>query len=202
MRPTFSLVGLATFGLLALGIVEIGGKVDSSVSAAAAALAAPAPDQDAWFISPMKVRTVAPTSYLATTIKTSFSHMSEDIPKASEGVRAVVAHGAKPKGPTMLVYNGAFAKNMDDEFSVDVGLPIFDGAKGEGDVTVRALPEFKCASVVFGGRLEMLHEAYETLLEAAANAGLEPTGERRERFVMFTGAQADDNIVVIEVGVK
>ena len=193
-----------TFAVAAACAVTAGAlEIASNKFHPAIASAAPAAQDGLWFVSPMKVRTEPAMSYLAVSGKASFGTMSEEAPKRSQAVREAMMKGAgRPIGASMFIYHGAFPKDSSSEFDVDIGLPIAEGGKSMGDVKVQALPEFKCASVLFAGRMDLIREAYASLLDETATAGLEPTGERRERYLSFHGVDADDNVVMIELGVK
>jgi effector-binding domain-containing protein len=91
---------------------------------------------------------------------------------------------------------------MDKPFELQIGFPVADGAKPEGEIKVRTLEDYRCATVLYSGSMRDIAQAYQRIFTQLPEAGLEYAGNSREMHLYWEGPESPNNIVLIQVGVK
>ncbi|MFP4000450.1 MAG: GyrI-like domain-containing protein [Thermoplasmata archaeon] len=89
---------------------------------------------------------------------------------------------AKPYGKPAAFYIDDFKKISDDDFRVDIGIPIKRRKKGGGGYKLKFLPSTKVAKKKFEGTPSDHQEAYEEIYEYIKKKGYKPYGQRIEKF--------------------
>ena len=88
-----------------------------------------------------------------------------------------------------------FPSETPDTFLMEVGIPVRAGTQPAGEAQVKTLPPFHCASLLYWGSLTHIGQAYETLMQAIKEAGLEHVGEGREWHYHFEGDTSPNNVI-------
>ncbi len=190
-------------GLLAIGfslgmMAQFAGAADP----APAAPAAKAPAKAAEFtIGEMHLQTTPAMTCISGSAQTTFEKMMEVINKYMPMIKAADAEGKiHPAGPGMFVYRDM--KDMTQPFTLDIGWVVAADSKDVGELKVRKLEAFKCATVLFTGPVNHLGNAYGKLIGQMATANLTPGTETREMYLYFEGVDSPNNVVQIQVGYK
>jgi effector-binding domain-containing protein len=105
-------------------------------------------------------------------------------------------------GPVVHFYYKAPHRAAERGFDMETGFFVPEGAKGVGAFTVRELPAFRCATLLYIGPAPRIGDAWQKLYRAIADKGLTPTDEERELYLYWEGVEAPNNIVQVQVGVK
>jgi effector-binding domain-containing protein len=135
-------------------------------------------------------------------MRTTLTKMRETIgARVDQALADMTKAGVVATGPAQFFYRGATGE-PDREFDLSVGWPVAAGAKPSGEYTVKALPPFKCAMLIYGGALADIGPVYEKLFAQLAADGKEPTGETREIYAYWVGPDSQLNVIVIQAGVK
>jgi effector-binding domain-containing protein len=85
---------------------------------------------------------------------------------------------------------------------MEVGVPVKAETQPAGKAEVKTLPPFHCASLLYWGSLEHIGQAYEKLIQAIKEAGLERTGEGREWHYHFRGDASPDNVIGLHLEIR
>ncbi|MBN2003617.1 MAG: GyrI-like domain-containing protein [Anaerolineae bacterium] len=88
------------------------------------------------------------------------------------------------------------------EFAMEVGIPVKAGAGPAGEAQVKILPVYRCAALLYWGSLEHIQEAYDALMKAIGEAGLERTGKGREWYYHFEGDASPNNVIGLHIEVQ
>lgn len=157
---------------------------------------------DDFVVSEMRVQAFPAVTYLYTQHQTTLAEIGDVVRAAMEQMGEAIAEGKVPvAGPPLFIYTGATAE-MDKPFDLQIGFPVHEGAAAEGDMKLRDLPAFRCATAVFSGSMAHIGQAYQQLFAQIGEAGLVPTGETREMHLYFESPESPNNVVLIQAGVK
>lgn len=114
----------------------------------------------------------------------------------------VEQYGLQVVGPWMFI---AYDLPTDGQqrFTSEFCLPIGNAETYAGDrFAVKALGSFPCACAEYSGKLDQLFaEGYQPLIREIVAAGLQFTGESREIYHRWAGANAPENRIEIQFGV-
>jgi len=152
-------------------------------------------------VSDMRVQTLAGGTYLYGTTETTFT----DIKKAIDGLmpkvdKALADGTAREVGGVLFLYE--HVTDMNAKFTLSIGVVTPEGQKSVGDLKVKKLESYRCATVIYSGKLESIPEAYNRLMGALGAAKLEPVGHSREYYLHWKGETSPNNVVLIAMGVK
>ncbi|MBN1581837.1 MAG: hypothetical protein JXA89_14120 [Anaerolineae bacterium] len=111
---------------------------------------------------------------------------------------AQAAAGIAQVGPVITHFYWVGAPDI---YIMDVGVPVKEGTPAAGEAQVKTLPPLRCASLLYWGSLEHIGDAYETLLKAIQEAGLEPSGDNREWHYHFEGDSSPNNVIGLQIGI-
>jgi effector-binding domain-containing protein len=168
--------------------------------------AAEVPKKDAakspeFVVSDMRQQTLPAMTLLYGSEQTTFSKMFDVMMKLLPPVsKALEDKSARSNGSCVFIYHNM---NMEDKpFTLDVGWMVADDTKVVGELKVKKTEPFKCATVLFTGSLGNIAKAYEKVMAGLGAAGLTPSGESREYYLFWDGAESPNNVVMIAVGVK
>jgi len=152
----------------------------------------------------IRLRTMAPITYVYVETETGFDKIAEAIGEAMPKLTKAAEDGKfRLTAPFVLVYPGGMAHaNPDKPFKVQIGLKAEGEAAASGDVKVRTAPEFRAATVIFTGTPNGMGDCYQKLMPAIREMGLELSGEEREFTFYWEGFESPNNITLIQVGVK
>jgi effector-binding domain-containing protein len=95
-----------------------------------------------------------------------------------------------------------FPSGTSDTFLMEVGIPMKAGARPAGEAQVKTLPPYRCASLLYWGSLEHIGQAYEALMQAIKDAGLERGGEGREWYYHFEGDASPNNVIGLQMEIR
>ena len=174
------------------------------VQAAVQRAAAQEKDVAGPLLGEVRVRDLAPATYAYVTAETTFDKIGAAIEEAMPKLmKAAEAGKVKLGGPFVLRYpEGSAHKTPNKPFKLEIGMMVIGESVGEGDVKVRTTEPFKAATLVFTGSVMDIGKSYEKLFPAIERMGLEPTGEEREFTLYWESLESQNNVVLIQVGVK
>jgi effector-binding domain-containing protein len=155
-------------------------------------------------VGEIRLRTMAPMTYVYVETETTFGNIAEAIGEAMPKITKAAAEGKfRLTAPFVLVYPQASAHITPEKpFKVQIGLKAEGEATASGDVKVRTAPEFRAATVIYTGPPAGIGEGEVKLIPAIRQMGLELTGEDREFTFYWEGIDSPNNIVLVQVGVK
>jgi hypothetical protein len=199
MNLQVKLIGIALVLLMCLVHVARGAEPSTKPVANNNNGAAGAPE---FVVTDLRVLQSKPRPYLYAEITTSYAEMKPHVEKLMADLHQVMLDAnVRPTAPPIFVYRGA-AKDMNRPFQLQVGIPVPDGTKDVGDFRVRTLEPMRSATVVFSGPMANIGSAYEQAFQQLFMAGLQPTGETREQYLLWEGGQSPNNVILIGIGVK
>jgi effector-binding domain-containing protein len=165
-------------------------------------LAATARAADDVQISEVAVRTLKPQTLLYREVETSLSEMGQTVvPIVEQLDKLVKDKKVVYAGSAIFVYQGA-TSDPARKFKLQVGFAVADGTAAQGDFKVRRLEPFKCATVLYGGALSSVAQAYEKVYGGVGQGGYKPTGESREYYLHWEGEDSPNNVELIAVGIQ
>lgn len=157
-------------------------------------------------VGEMRIQTVPAMNYLYTSAETSFEKMGEPVKAGFDKVFFnVVQSKLLVARPTMLVYQGNPHFDPAKPFKMEIGVILLDDAKPEDlpeDVKLRKTEPFKCATILYTGPVMQQGKAYEKLIPALRAAGHTPTGEEREMCLYWEGLESNNNVFMMQIGIK
>jgi effector-binding domain-containing protein len=163
--------------------------------------AAPAVKDDGFSLGEVRMMTFPPATIIAGSSETTFDKLMEVIQKYIPQLSKGIDEGTiRPAGVCVFVYKG-MSEDMSKPFGVEIGWFVSDKTKDQGELKVRKTEAFKCATIILTGAVSNMSKAYEKLMPVA-NAKYTPTGEVRELYLYWEGADSPNNIIQIQVGVK
>ena len=89
-----------------------------------------------------------------------------------------------------------------DLYQLEVGIPVKPGTRPAGAAQVKQLPPFECAGMLLWGSLAHITQAYQSLIQAIREAGLEQTGESREWNYWFESVDSPVNLMGLFMAVR
>ena len=175
-------------------------------------------------VSDMRIQTIGATTFVYSTIHTSFENMSAPTAERIASLKRAASSGQIGPTSILLIYHDP-TENPAEPFDLDVGISVFDkrAAADQGlddkkngnvgisvlDMTttssafkVRKLPPFHCATAKYRGPMRLLPRAYDTLIPEMIAAGLIPSQETRESYLVWESPDSPNNVVQIEVGIE
>ena len=161
--------------------------------------AAPAAGETA--TSPMRVQELAAMTFFHTTIKTTYEKMDVVGPIIEEMENAVREKNIQADGMVVFMYTGA-TQDPGKEFELSIGMPVVQGTAGFDKWQVTDVPAFKCATVMHSGNVRSIGFAYQKLFGELMEKGLQPTGVTREFYMYWEGETSENNVMLVQVGVK
>jgi len=169
---------------------------------AAPPAARPAADQSDFVVSPMRVQNMKPTSYIYASTETTLTEMADFIHTTMDAMEQGMRNGSfHPDGPALFNYHG-LTQDPTHKFTLEVGFPVAEGTKEFADFKVKPLEQYHCATVLYSGPIMSVGQGYQQLFADLIGAGLQPTGEVRDYYLMWEGMESVNNVTLIAVEVK
>ncbi len=150
--------------------------------------------------TPMHVAKMAAMRFMYSESKMTFAKMQG--PELAQMIdKARTAAAGNISGNLCFSYVGA-SGDMTKEFTLKVGYPVKPGTVAPDGFTVVDVPEYKCATLVMFGPMSNMGKAYETLYSELLQNGLVPSGDSREYYLYWEGPQSENDVTLLQVGVK
>ena len=147
----------------------------------------------------MEIKEVKQTKVFGKEIKTTLKTINEHVKVLPEGIlNEINQKGFNIEGPQVWIYNGADG-NPETEFDLLIGFPV---AQDKMDVNIKALEDFKCATITHKGCWSKLKETYDKIIGEVMQNGLSMVGECREVYHKVDFENAKNNITEIQIGIK
>jgi effector-binding domain-containing protein len=155
-------------------------------------------------VGELRLRNMAPITYVYVEMESSFDKIGQSIQEAMPKITKAAQDGKfRLTGPFIMTYpNGVAHMTPDKPFKVQIGLKAEGEAAASGDAKVRTTEEFRAATTLYAGPPSGVGAAYEKLMPAIREMGLQLSGEVREFTFYWEGIDSPNNIVLIQVGVK
>jgi effector-binding domain-containing protein len=151
-------------------------------------------------LSTVHLRTLAGEPYFYAEIETSFQELGQAVVPILEELEKLEADKKVIyTGTAIFVYRGV-TEDFSKKFTLQVGFPVKEGTEGQGRFKVRKLAPFKCATILYGGPISSVSQAYEKLMGAVGSR--KRTGENREYYLHWEGEDSPNNVEMIAVGVE
>ncbi|MFB3881261.1 MAG: GyrI-like domain-containing protein [Armatimonadota bacterium] len=154
-------------------------------------------------IGEMRVRTLAGFDYLYFSKEITHPQIPQAIGEmVGKAMAAMKEAGITPSGPTgseVCIYRNAV--EVGQPFTLDCGFMVPAGTKPSGEVKVKAVRPWRCATLVYSGGIAHLFEAITKLGEEMGRAGLKMDGEYREYYLYWEGFESPNNIMLIAFGI-
>jgi effector-binding domain-containing protein len=150
--------------------------------------------------STVHVRTLGEQPFFYAEIETSFQELGEAVvPTLEELEKLEQDKKVTFTGTAVFVYRNA-TMDPNAKFKLQVGFPVKEGTAGQGRFKVRKLAPFKCATLLYGGPLSSVGQAYEKLMGAVGER--KRTGESREYYLHWEGVDSPNNVEMIAIGIE
>ena len=152
-------------------------------------------------ISQMRVQTMREeTFFYVACPPTPMANLDRELDRMMPQLEAAkAAGGIAHLGPVVIRY---YKSGEPDTYAMEAGVPVKPGTQAAGEAQVKTLPPYCCASLLYWGSLEHIGQAYETLMQAIQEAGLEQTGEGREWHYHFEGDASPNNVIGLHMGIR
>lgn len=150
--------------------------------------------------STVHVRTLGEQPFFYAEVETSFQELGEAVvPILEELEKLEQDKKVTYTGTAVFVYHNA-TMDPNAKFKLHVGFPVKEGTAGQGRFKVRKLAPFKCATLLYGGPLSSVGQAYERLMGAVGDR--KRTGESREYYLHWEGMDSPNNVEMIAIGIQ
>ena len=163
-------------------------------------------------ISKMRVLTMPEmTFFYVTNQPTAFANLDRDLDPllASLDAAKTQANIAEAQPGIVRYYRvkadpgkASSGAGAPDLWLMEVGIPVKPGTPPAGDALVKALPPYHCAALLLWGSLAHIGDAYSTLKQAIAEAGLENIGECQEWTYWFESVDSPRNLMGLYMEVR
>jgi effector-binding domain-containing protein len=154
-----------------------------------------------FLISQMRVQTMREeTLFCVACAPTPMAGLDKALDRMMPQLEAARAAASITQGePVVIRY---YKVDEPDLYVMEAGVPVKAGTQATGEAQVTTLPPYRCASLLSWGSLEHIGQAYETLMQAIKEAGLEQTGEGREWHYHFEGDASPNNVIGLHMGIR
>jgi effector-binding domain-containing protein len=158
-------------------------------------------DDPGYLIGQMRVQTMREETFFHVTGRpVPMSGLDDELDRLIPLLEAAQAEaGIAQVGPVVVRY---FLSGGADTYVMELGVPVRPGTPAAGEALVKVLPSYRCASLLYWGSLEHIGPAYEALIGAIRDAGLEQTGEGREWHYHFEGDGSPNNVIGLQLGTQ
>jgi effector-binding domain-containing protein len=157
---------------------------------------AAAPDTEP-SIGPMRVRQLPAFDFVyvtRTTTRLGLARLADaEMAKLMETLKT---HNIQPSGGAVFIYHNATG-DPNQQISIDMGIQIRDVANAPDGYQLKHVDSVHCATVLYGGSLTGLRQAYRELFTSLATRDLISTGETREYFLAWDQGQSANNVILI-----
>jgi effector-binding domain-containing protein len=155
-----------------------------------------------YHVSNMRIQTEPAIAFLHSSMLTNFEDIEDPTLRTIASLRQLIASsGLRPSGPILFVYHDP-TEDPGAVFELEIGIPVSGSTAATGDFTVRTLPSFRCATMVYRGPLNLLALAHDKLIREMIAAGFIPSDQTRESYLVWEGADSSKNVVQVEVGIQ
>jgi effector-binding domain-containing protein len=160
-----------------------------------------------FLISQVRVQTMREeTFFYVACAPTPMAGLDKELDRMMPQLEAArAAAGIAHIGAVVIRYYKVGEPDIADElhpYVMEAGVPVRAGTQAAGEAQVKTLPPYRCASLLSWGSLEHIGQAYETLMQAIKEAGLEQTGEGREWHYHFEGDASPNNVIGLHMGIR
>jgi effector-binding domain-containing protein len=154
-----------------------------------------------YLIGEVHIQTIPAMTIVYTSAETTLDKIGETAMKGVGKIEAEKAKGTvKMDGPSVFVYRNFTA--MDKPFTLEMGLTVSADSKEAGDLKVKKLGEFKCATILYTGPLSNMSKVYEKVIGEVMAKGMEMTGENREMYLFWDKPEGANNVTWVQIGIK
>src|SRR5262245_24472110 len=116
--------------------------------------AQPGADLPDFVISDLRVQEFPERNYLYLQHTTTLAQIGPVIQESMEQFEQVIRQNqAQVEGAPIFVYTGVTGE-MDKPFELQIGFPVTEGTKAQGDMKVRTLEKYRCATVLYSGAVK------------------------------------------------
>ena len=154
-----------------------------------------------FLIGQMRILTTREETYFfVASPPTPFADLDQALDMLIPRLEAAQAQaGIAQVGPVIVRYYPVSQPSM---HILEIGVPVKAGTLPAGDAQVKTLPPFRCASLLYWGSLAHIAQAYETLIKAIKDAGLQNIGEGREWHYHFEGDTSLNNVIGLQLEIR
>jgi len=153
-------------------------------------------------VSEMRVQTVPAMTYLYSSTRTNFDELAEPASLAISTLKQLSVSGrVQSLGSILFIYHDP-SEDPAEYFDVEMGLPVPEKTSPPAGFSLRMLPAFHCARMIYHGPLALLPHAYDKLIRLMIAANLVPSEETRENYLVWEDAESLNNVIRIEVGIR
>jgi effector-binding domain-containing protein len=202
-----SILAAIAISLVAVAAAKADGPATQPTTPQASAPPAAAPanaggeDQD-FVVSQMRVQEMKGIHFAFISSKCATAQLGDNIRQSMEKIGPMIKSGQlRPAGPALIIYHGMGLDPISD-YPLEVGFPVARDTQAAGDIAVKDLDKFRCATVLYSGHSRHLRDAYMAVFHDLNDAGLEPTDESRQAILLFEGEDSVNNVSMIQIGVK
>jgi effector-binding domain-containing protein len=155
-----------------------------------------------FLIGQMRVQTMREETFFHVTGRpVPMSALDEELDRLIPLLEAAQAEaGIAQVGPVVIRYY--LLSGGADTYVMELGVPVSPDTPAAGEAQVKVLPSYRCASLLYWGSLAHIVPAYEALLGAIKDAGLQQTGEGREWHYHFEGDVSPNNVLGLHMGIR
>ena len=152
----------------------------------------------------MRIQTIPATSYLYSLTRTSFEDIAIPATQAISKLRHLTTIGEAPTHPVRCFLSITIRRKIyPTPFDLEIGLPLRDSpAAATGWISPANPAGISLRSVIYRGPMKLLPKAYARLIPEMIAAGLVPSVETRESYVVWESPDSPKNVVQIEVGIR
>ena len=159
-------------------------------------------DLPEFVITELRVQDFPAVTYLYAQQEATIGELGQIIPTLLQKLEEAIDGGeVKVTAAPLFIYEGATGE-MNKPFQLLVGFPVAAGTKPQGDLQVKQLEPYHCATVIYSGSMQNVGQAYQKVFTDLFAAGLKPSGGSREMHMYFESPESPNNIFQIQVAVQ
>ena len=132
------------------------------------------------------------------TLKTISQTAGEEVPKLRAAIKAA---NIQPRGPVVFIYQD-MTNDPNAVMDVKIGIAVEESPIAPEGYQVDEIPPATCQTVLYGGPMTAIGQAFEILMPELYGGAAAPTGEIRVYHLYFESANSPNNLTRIAAVVK
>jgi len=131
-------------------------------------------------------------------LKTISQTAGEEVPKLFAAIKAA---NIQPRGPVVFIYPN-ITSSPNDVMDVKIGIAVGETPSAPEGYQLDEIPRAICQTVLYGGPMAKISQAFHVLGPALYDGAAAPTGEIRVYQLYFESANSANNVTRIAAVVK
>jgi len=153
-------------------------------------------------LNAMEKKSVAKTTVLMYSLKTSLAKMTQDVGDITNELMAVATKsGLEITGPQIWQYTNSDGQ-PNTKFTLEICIPVKEAKGDPGKFKFVTLPEFKCISEIHKGPWNKMGNVYQRIMGEITRKSIPMTGISREVYITFDFVNQENNVTEVQMEIN